>query len=396
MNLSQDQVQMVTSVVSSSSTDRAVLQVVGEAVTAPDTPNGTRITLLRAIGQSPLNPFPEDWLSAVAGSLAHPDADVCLASIAVVRDRGIRRFDSRLAEIGRKSDVAVEARIAALECLAGRLAAIDQSSFEFLRSQMTDATEPLVRLSGARALAASTLTIDQQIGLATLTEHAGPLVFRLLLPLFAKGTDLRVGTAVVAALARAPATDVLSPAELDQTLQNYPPVVRAQAVDLRRRLAARLAARSAELTQLGSEIDRLPGDPDAGQELFLSPKVGCYGCHRAVGRGGVVGPDLSHIGKMRSRTELLEAIVLPGRTIAPEYRAYQVALRDGRIVAGLIARDTPDAIVMRTTDLAEVRIPRASIETVNPSMSSTMPEGFERTLSRQELRDLIEFLARQQ
>ena len=88
----------------------------------------------------------------------------------------------------------------------------------------------------------------------------------------------------------------------------------------------------------------LRGDPDAGQELFLSTKVGCFGCHRAVGRGGTVGPDLSRIGKIRSRAELLESIVFPGLTVAPEYRTVLVATRDGRVTTGLVVRDTPESV----------------------------------------------------
>ena len=58
-------------------------------------------------------------------------------------------------------------------------------------------------------------------------------------------------------------------------------------------------------------------DVDAGQEIFLSTKAACYSCHRAAGRGGNVGPDLSKIGKIRTRAELLESLIYPSLTIIP-------------------------------------------------------------------------------
>ncbi len=127
----------------------------------------------------------------------------------------------------------------------------------------------------------------------------------------------------------------------------------------------------------------------------MSQKLGCYGCHRAVGRGGTVGPDLSRIGQIRTRSELLESIVFPDLTIAPEYRSLQVAFRDGRVATGLVVRDDPESITLRMTDLSELRIARRDILELAPSATSVMPEGLEKLITRQELRDLLDFLCAQ-
>ena len=50
---------------------------------------------------------------------------------------------------------------------------------------------------------------------------------------------------------------------------------------------------------------------------------------------------------------------------------------------------------MRTADLAEARIARADVERMTPATTSLMPEGLEKLLTRQELRDLLEFLSAQ-
>ena len=58
----------------------------------------------------------------------------------------------------------------------------------------------------------------------------------------------------------------------------------------------------------------------------------------------------------------------------------------------MIVRETAGAVYLRTSDLAEVRVARAQVETMTPSRVSLMPEGLEKTMTRQELSDLLEFL----
>jgi putative heme-binding domain-containing protein len=79
----------------------------------------------------------------------------------------------------------------------------------------------------------------------------------------------------------------------------------------------------------------------------------------------------------------------------PEFRAYSVVTASGKIVTGLIVRESAEAIDLRTADLAEVRIARNDIETIEPASVSLMPDGLEKAMSRQDLADLLEFLAQQ-
>src|SRR5262249_340548 len=124
-------------------------------------------------------------------------------------------------------------------------------------------------------------------------------------------------------------------------------------------------------------------------------KAGCYACHRAQGQGGSVGPDLSQVGRFRTTIDLLESVVFPSSSIVPDYRAYTVALKDGRVVTGMIVRDSSDPVFLRTPQLAEIRVGRSEIEEGGPSKISIMPVGLEKTISPQELADLLEFLYRQ-
>jgi putative heme-binding domain-containing protein len=373
--------------------DTAIRGIVAEAINERQTSLATRLLLLGVIREWRLDPFPSEWVEPLGRCLTEPS--VCHEALATVKALRLTQLDGQLAGLARRDELGVDLRIAALECLGGRQGALAAGDFTLLRDHLADSVDPLVRLGAARALGASRLTTDQLVDLAATAERCGSLVLRLLLPVFARANDAPIGMALVAGLERSAAAEALSPAELDQTLKPYGAVVNERAESLRVRLVARQRARGEALARLGGELAPLAGNPDRGQEVFLSTKAGCYGCHRAVGRGGSVGPDLSRIGQIRSRAELLESIVIPGRTIAPEYRGYQVATRDGRTLTGLIVRDAPDAIVVRTSDLAEVRIPRGEVEDMTPSTSSLMPEGLETILSRQELCDLLEFLIQQ-
>ena len=104
------------------------------------------------------------------------------------------------------------------------------------------------------------------------------------------------------------------------------------------------------------------GDTEQGRELFFGKKAACYACHRIGGEGDVLGPDLSQIGQVRTRRDLLEAILLPSATLARGYESYSAVTGDGRIVSGVISHQTERTIHLRTSDRAEHRIARGEID----------------------------------
>ncbi len=391
--LTPEQERAMTEIVLAGSADPVVQDIVAAALADPLKPPATRVFLVRVMGQSRVEALPKSWVGALETALwAEPTRREALAAITA---RQWRQFDARVRELTRAAKQPADIRLAAFECLAARRAAVDQESFAFVSGHLMDTTDPLLRLSAARTLAASALTADQLIELAKTRGNVNTMVLRLLLPVFSKSKEARVGTALAEALQHSTAAEALSVAELDQTLKDYPASVRTLAEPLRKKLVARQQGQAVYLAGLTDELAKLPGNADAGKEVFLSTKAACYGCHRAVGRGGTVGPDMSKIGQFRTKAELLESIIFPSLTIAPEYRAHQVTTKAGKSVTGLVIRDTADALVLRLTDLSEVRIARTDIDDITPAAVSLMPDGLERTLSRQELRDLVEFMVQQ-
>ena len=80
--------------------------------------------------------------------------------------------------------------------------------------------------------------------------------------------------------------------------------------------------------------------------------------------------------------------------MADSYRPYLIVTKGGQVATGLIARESSDAVFLRTADRAEIRIARGDIVDMRESSISIMPAGLEKTMSARELSDLLEFLYR--
>jgi putative heme-binding domain-containing protein len=211
-----------------------------------------------------------------------------------------------------------------------------------------------------------------------------------LLPAYERCKDPDVGRELVAALARSPGLPGLAPEALRRMLQGYPDEVRQAARPLFERLEVPVAAQQARLAELAPVLKG--GDAGRGQDVFFGTKASCAACHTARSQGGQVGPDLSKIGAIRTGREILESIVFPSAGLARGYEPYLVALKNGKSHAGILKRETGQAIYLVTAERAEVRIPRTDIETLEPSRVSIMPQGLDGQLTRAELADLVAFL----
>jgi len=88
------------------------------------------------------------------------------------------------------------------------------------------------------------------------------------------------------------------------------------------------------------------GDAAAGERFFA--EKGCTSCHMIRGRGGVLGPDLSNVGRDRTPPQIEQALRDPGSVPAaaegrgvrggrgaPAFRAVTVRLHDGRTIRGI-------------------------------------------------------------
>jgi putative heme-binding domain-containing protein len=393
--LTAGQEQSLTGALLAFSGEEAIQRLLAEALNSARTAAATRLALMRVLARCRLDRLPRSWLDALRQALTGDDVSLRWEAVATLKARNVDTFDTQLLELSKQRSLPVDLRIAALECLAARRQTMDAASFDLLLVHVSEKSEPLVRAAAARALGTTKLDRSQLLRLAGALADAGPIIVPFLTPAFAKTRAPEVGLAFVEALKRSPGTEALAADELNKVLSGYPEQVRTAARSLREKLAGRQQSQAAYLTQLTAQLLQTPGNVERGRQVFFSKKVGCYGCHRVGNEGGQVGPDLSQVGRFRLPSDLLESIVFPSSAIIPEFRAYTVAMRDGRLVTGMIVRESTDAVYLRSAELAEIRVARKEIEDLQPSKISIMPEGLEKTMTLQELSDLLEFLHRQ-
>jgi putative heme-binding domain-containing protein len=137
-----------------------------------------------------------------------------------------------------------------------------------------------------------------------------------------------------------------------------------------------------------------PGDPLRGRALFYdAARSRCITCHRVGDQGERTGPDLTGVGDRFPRIYLIESILEPNRAIAPAYQTVVVALKDGRVLSGVKVAESDEALTLGDAEGQQLRLARADIDETHSLATSLMPEGLEKTLTREEFVDLIAFLA---
>ena len=139
--------------------------------------------------------------------------------------------------------------------------------------------------------------------------------------------------------------------------------------------------------------DLYGGSAAEGKKMFFErPEASCVRCHKINGEGGEVGPDLSRIGAQKDRQYLLESVVLPNKAIAPGFESVLVTSKSGTSYAGVLKSETADELVINSPEDGLVTVKRNEIKTRDKGLSP-MPEGMGPVLSRQDLRNLVEFLS---
>ena len=257
-------------------------------------------------------------------------------------------------------------------------------------SCLTEDQPPLLRLAAADVLGQAHLNVAQLQSLAVRVGQAGPLEAGRLVAAFEQSGDARAGKALVANLERSPGLASLSPGALRNAARNYPAEVRDGADALLQKIDVGAEEQKKHLTELQMLLEG--GDADKGRTVFLSGRTACSACHMVNGQGGRVGPELSKIGGIRAPADLLESVVYPSATIVRGYETYLVQTKEGQAYTGLLARETADAVYLKTADRTEVPMARAAIESIAPGRQSIMPQGLEGKMNRDELRNLMAFL----
>lgn len=172
------------------------------------------------------------------------------------------------------------------------------------------------------------------------------------------------------------------PAAQLTALRGHPDAsLRRRAIEL---LGAPMASRDQAVTAVLPALN-LKGSGARGREVF---RAQCAPCHRLAGEGFALGPDLESV-RSQPKDKLVVAIVDPNREVAPSYLATTVETRDGESYTGMQVTDDASGILLRQASGLETRLARDQIQSSRTDGRSVMPEGFETTLTPQQLADLL-------
>ena len=137
------------------------------------------------------------------------------------------------------------------------------------------------------------------------------------------------------------------------------------------------------------------GDPVNGEMIFRRQSSACAVCHGIGPVGPAIGPNLVAVGAAADTEYVVEAILLPNKSIAEHYENAMFMLHNGTVQTGVITHKSEQEVVIRDSTQAgnEIHIPTASIRRTK-TMASLMPDGLADQLkSRQEFLDLARFVS---
>lgn len=134
----------------------------------------------------------------------------------------------------------------------------------------------------------------------------------------------------------------------------------------------------------------VPGDVTAGETFFLG-KGNCASCHMLNGRGGLIGPDLSDLGRERTLAEIEQSLANPSLQIAPGYHVVSVRLRNGRTIRGLARNESNYDLQLQGLDGRLYLLRRDEIANLAREEKSLMPSL---KATAEERHDLLAFLSR--
>jgi putative heme-binding domain-containing protein len=350
------------------------------------------ILLLDTIANGRLKEIPAAWVEPIRALLEKGGPDVRLRAMDLVRARAIAGLEDTVAKIADDPNSPDPLRASALAVIVSRQPELAPPHYAFLTSRLAADSDPVLRQTAARIIARSTPPKPELLAIADKhLAKADPLVLSTVLECFRSSHDEEVGRKMVSVLRQSPAAlSTLGEDRLKALIGGYPRSVQQEAQPLFKQLQEAQNARVEKLRKL-EPLLTAGGDVGRGRRIFFGQKVACSSCHTIGVEGANVGPDLTGVGAIRSGHDLLEAIVFPSASFVPGHEVFVVDIGNDRL-SGVIRSQSREAVVLVTGPKGEVRIPRSSVKSITPSKVSLMPEGFDETLSKEEMADLLAFL----
>ncbi|CAN5247083.1 hypothetical protein BH11PLA2_BH11PLA2_22280 [soil metagenome] len=117
----------------------------------------------------------------------------------------------------------------------------------------------------------------------------------------------------------------------------------------------------------------------------------CAVCHQAHGYGVAVGPNLSSEFQ-RAEEIIIKDILAPSAVISPGFSTYSVETAAGEVFNGVLAAESASSVTLRIAEGKEQVILRRDIERIKALGTSLMPDDLTKTLTPQDVADVIAWL----
>ncbi|MEB2787315.1 PVC-type heme-binding CxxCH protein [Algoriphagus persicinus] len=138
-----------------------------------------------------------------------------------------------------------------------------------------------------------------------------------------------------------------------------------------------------------NELIAMEGNVDNGLTIF---KRNCAVCHQVNEIGMDFGPKLSEIGSKLPKEAQYLSILHPDAGISFGYEGFMVKMKDGSTLGGIISSRTETDVDLKMPGGSVTPLKTSDIESITQMGNSMMPSGLEKTMSSQELVDLVEYL----
>jgi putative heme-binding domain-containing protein len=162
---------------------------------------------------------------------------------------------------------------------------------------------------------------------------------------------------------------------------------------------------AAFVRQLGqSPPERVPGDPNRGQQLYLT-KGGCAQCHALNGRGGALGPDLTEIGLRRGARYLRTALTDPEADVPKSFGVFRadasipenflqvrVVTKDGRRLTGARVNEDTFSIQFRDAAGRVHSFFKSELAELHKDWGKSSMPSYRDVFSKEELDDVVAYL----
>jgi putative heme-binding domain-containing protein len=184
--------------------------------------------------------------------------------------------------------------------------------------------------------------------------------------------------------------------DLDAYLENPEPYLAANKIEAVDALLKDRRPRTEwKVEDLAAAVSELQGRSyTSGKHLFTV--ANCVACHKMDGVGNQIGPELAKLDPKFTTHEILKELINPSERINEKFQSYLFETDSGKVITGLIVEETPQQVKIVENPLAKAEplvLKPSEIVARQKSPISIMPKGLLDKLSRDEILDLIAYVA---